>query len=1041
MSSYFSLPSAIRKRPLTTIASTILLGTAGVAFIVQGLVTGLPPAGDTIFKLQSGSGKDVMTCDDLGGCNLSGTLTVGSIAIAGTFSGNVLHADAILSSSGALDVVGDVKFQGTTSGAIIHAEQELASSGTLNVDGVTNLRGSLNLSNSGLEDVYQQTITVAKAGGDYTNIQDAIDSITDNTSTKRYAILIYPGIYEENIIMEDWVSLIGMGARREDVIIRSTTGAVIAFASDAGNKTSVRHLHAELLTTTDGQDLITMSAGQHAIRDVGLIAKSPTDAIAGSIVDMDGGTFNLKYSTINYSFTGSNASPKIHNVLDLAGTVAYAIDSVDMRVTVSDINDVVIGINEDVTGTVTEGIMKDCYIHMDLDHGAYTGMSGLAYLHGAGTNKYYQNNHVHITSDGGGTAYAMYIDTTGNNGRVNTNNNHVEVSGFTNNYNIRTGTGDTMDASFDSVTATSGNSGFGILRLVENGDGEFFVSGTSSTHLLQTDITTDRIGISTENPETKLEVVGIISGSYIHAAQNITASGDIIAEGTVSGATLYSEGDVYVNGSLLMGTSTGLSVLVGDNRYVNVGGDTMTGDLIVETLMSGAIIHAEQALISSGTLSVTQSGTFLSDVILLEDAAKTYYGAVYDSYITFDGNSLNIIANNTTASDDLTIRAGNFWIDATGNLSTLGTISATGAIITDGNISLNQDNGAADAVLTFGNDAGAETITFSDTTNDFILSDDVHATGNLSTSGTLAVTNAVTLGSTVDTVGNITTDANMTLNEDNGGADAVLTFGNDAGAETITFSDSTNNFVCSDDVHTTGNLSTSGTLAVGSTVRFNGVTYTFPAADAGASGYALTSNAAGTLAWAMRLSASSADGRYVNVGGDTMTGELIIQGNMTGDTIHAENGLSSSGGLVVEGNMSGANALTLSGGDIVVGRSYFSVTLFGSGTVTATGTTVLREVIPVQGELRKMTCGVGETADDGVTEIDVKISGTSMFSTTVTIDATETGSLTAATPSVINPATNDFTENEVWVFSVNSPANNPAKNLYCQGYLNVTKTP
>lgn len=53
----------------------------------------------------------------------------------------------------------------------------------------------------------QQTVTVAKAGGDFTSIQDALDSITDNSISKRYTILLFPGTWSEDFTMKDWVRI------------------------------------------------------------------------------------------------------------------------------------------------------------------------------------------------------------------------------------------------------------------------------------------------------------------------------------------------------------------------------------------------------------------------------------------------------------------------------------------------------------------------------------------------------------------------------------------------------------------------------------------------------------------------------------------------------------------------------------------------------------------------------------------------------------------------------------------------------------------
>ncbi|MDD5623440.1 MAG: hypothetical protein PHI23_01880, partial [Candidatus Peribacteraceae bacterium] len=84
------------------------------------------------------------------------------------------------------------------------------------------------------------------------------------------------------------------------------------------------------------------------------------------------------------------------------------------------------------------------------------------------------------------------------------------------------------------------------------------------------------------------------------------------------------------------------------------------------------------------------------------------------------------------------------------------------------------------------------------------------ATGSLSVSGATVLDGATTVNSTLDTTGAITTDSDLTINHDNGGADATLTFGNDAGAETLTFSDTTNQFEFSDDVKITGDFTVTG---------------------------------------------------------------------------------------------------------------------------------------------------------------------------------------------------------------------------------------
>ena len=105
--------------------------------------------------------------------------------------------------------------------------------------------------------------------------------------------------------------------------------------------------------------------------------------------------------------------------------------------------------------------------------------------------------------------------------------------------------------------------------------------------------------------------------------------------------------------------------------------------------------------------------------------------------------------------------------------------------------------------------------------------------------------------------GALKTESGIVLNYKNAAQDAVLTFGNDLNSETLLFSIANNRFEFSDDVHTDGSLTASGTLTVEgaavfeSTVKLGGGTYTFPGADSSVSGAVLKSDSAGNLSWGL----------------------------------------------------------------------------------------------------------------------------------------------------------------------------------------------
>src|SRR5690349_20096004 len=58
---------------------------------------------------------------------------------------------------------------------------------------------------------YRNVIVVARAGGDFSDIKAALNSITDNSPTNRYLVWVAPGIYVETVRMKEYVDIEGAG--------------------------------------------------------------------------------------------------------------------------------------------------------------------------------------------------------------------------------------------------------------------------------------------------------------------------------------------------------------------------------------------------------------------------------------------------------------------------------------------------------------------------------------------------------------------------------------------------------------------------------------------------------------------------------------------------------------------------------------------------------------------------------------------------------------------------------------------------------------
>jgi cytoskeletal protein CcmA (bactofilin family) len=424
---------------------------------------------------------------------------------------------------------------------------------------------------------------------------------------------------------------------------------------------------------------------------------------------------------------------------------------------------------------------------------------------------------------------------------------------------------------------------------------------------------------------------------------NVTASGNLAIDGTalISGAATFGS-TVSLNGVTYTfpysdGTASG-KVLKTDGAGNLVWTDDTDTSNADQNLFETFAISGQNNVVADSTTDTLTLAEGSNITITTNDSTDTITIASTDNNTTYTAGqgiglngttfSLNStitgsLANFTTVSGaivharDLLRSSGGLLVGGASTLQavTATTVDTTGNITTDANLTINEDSGAADAVLTFGNASGDKAITFSNGNQRFEFADDIYTAQTLTvdsgvtfgstmtiggvtytfptsdgsssgkvlktdSSGQLAwsddidtntqntyeagegiqlagsvfsLTDAIS-GSTLDTTGNITTDANLTINEDNGGADAVLTFGNDAGAETITFSDTTNRFEISDDVYATGvvraagGLSGSSLTVDGGSVTINGVAYSFTNSD-GNENEVLTTDGAGNLTW------------------------------------------------------------------------------------------------------------------------------------------------------------------------------------------------
>jgi len=323
-------------------------------------------------------------------------------------------------------------------------------------------------------------ITVAKAGNvDFssadsdTPIQDAIDSITDATNTKRYAISIAPGVYEENIIGKNYVSLIGQGYLNKDTVIKATSGELYTAPNTFSSIDNITLLME--VTTSDCTVFKATNGGEHVMDRGFLIMTSDTNGVTGKLLDVDCDKFYYLRSDLTYIMTGSSAGSNTHNLCILSGSTTFAFNTAENIISVGDIDDDVNMIVSDASGGF---VLANAITTIVATNASYTGTMTAIKITKNTEYKFPTQNLFFILGNGSGTGYGIYIDTDNDDGQVDTGYNLFTIVGFTNNYYAHAGVGDTVRSQADLITADGNITGDGNIDFINTQEyGQLQITG------------------------------------------------------------------------------------------------------------------------------------------------------------------------------------------------------------------------------------------------------------------------------------------------------------------------------------------------------------------------------------------------------------------------------------------------------------------------------------------------------------------------------------------------------------------------------------
>ncbi len=333
------------------------------------------------------------------------------------------------------------------------------------------------------------------------------------------------------------------------------------------------------------------------------------------------------------------------------------------------------------------------------------------------------------------------------------------------------------------------------------------------------------------------------------------------------------------------------------SRGLTVGGGiTATGNLIVRAHMSGSSLQVDRNATIGATLTTSGALTGMGNI--------TAKGILSGRTLQIGNGNAQI--NGTLTASGMIRTESTFsgqTLHISGNSEIRGYLAATGAIRTEGDLNLNDDNGAVDAVLTFGNATAAQTMKYLNTAQKFQFSKGISVIGTLSGS-------------------NLNVDRNATV----GGKLAV------SGATVFVGA-----------VSVTGSVMLEGNLT-GATLNGFGL----PSAGCTGSNKLLWDSATGKFSCTADLTGGAGlVDHYVRASGDTMTGGLLIQNGNPAGSIDA--GLM----LEVSGAMSG-RTLQVTG----TGARFTNTTATGAVQPLLATDVSLGAIVVGSGGLRRSGTGV-----------------------------------------------------------------------------------
>ncbi len=289
---------------------------------------------------------------------------------------------------------------------------------------------------------YSGVVEVAKYGADFTVIQDAVDSISVGDGEK-YVVVVYPGVYEENVVLKDGVNLYGVNGG-SGVKIFSNNGTVVDLGS--GNS----HLENLLVFSNASSfvQVVRADGGMHILSRVKIQANFSNNH--GVLVNLTNSVLYFR-NGCNFDLNEVGNAGGENTIIKLNGGSTLYLSDTNINSVISGgaLGDSLIVLEDSRTSGKLN--INGINVYSEFSSNSVADMYFIRSSSGDCSSRIVGNEIKFITSGGNGSGQVYGLDSGGNSGCLDSEHNDFIIRGFNSSKFTNVSFGDVIDSRFDTL--------------------------------------------------------------------------------------------------------------------------------------------------------------------------------------------------------------------------------------------------------------------------------------------------------------------------------------------------------------------------------------------------------------------------------------------------------------------------------------------------------------------------------------------------------------------------------------------------------------